>query len=139
MSDNFDPNGSTPEPGFHSSDLLFPMPSKEDIKKNGIFYYVLSEQERVFYAMVRNSEGLKDVMELVEAKILYIMCVYPGQHRPALACHTHPGTAPEDPEARLQRRRHLKTRDCPREGLHPNEDPHRADARRLQAIRLRAA
>jgi hypothetical protein len=78
MSDNLDPNVSTPEPGFHSSDLLFPMPSKEDIKKNGIFYYVLSEQERVFYAMVRNSEGLKDVMELVEAKILYIMCVYPA-------------------------------------------------------------
>ena len=78
MLDDFASNNSTPESGFHSSDLLFPMPSKEDIKKNGIFYWVLSEQERVFYAMVRNSEGLKDVMELVEAKILYIMCVYPA-------------------------------------------------------------
>ena len=78
MQDDFTPNSSTPESGFHSSDLLFPMPSKEDIKKNGIYHYVLSEQEPVFYAMVRNSEGLKDVMELVEAKILYIMCVYPA-------------------------------------------------------------
>ena len=46
--------------------------SKEDIKKNGIFYYVLSEQERVFYAMVRNSEGLKDVMELVDTEQLHL-------------------------------------------------------------------
>ena len=71
-------NSPNPDPGLHSGDLLFPMPSKEDIKKNGIFYYVLSEQERVFYAMVRNSEGLQDAVELLEAKILYIQCVYPA-------------------------------------------------------------
>ena len=34
-------------PEQRRSDLLFPVPSKGDIKKNGLFYYVLSEQERV--------------------------------------------------------------------------------------------
>jgi hypothetical protein len=78
MLEELNNNGINPEPGFHSSDLLFPMPSKEDMKKNGIYYYVLSEQERVFYAMVRKSEGLQDAIELVEAKIMYIQCVYPA-------------------------------------------------------------
>ena len=77
MLEDFMPNGTT-ERSLDSDELLFPMPSKEDIKKNGVYYYVLSKQERVFYAMVRNSEGLKDVMELIEAKVLYIMCVYPA-------------------------------------------------------------
>ena len=78
MVEQLNTNGATPGPGLNSGDLLFPMPSKEDIQKNGLYYYVLSKQERVFYAMVRNSEGLKDVMELLETKILYIMCVYPA-------------------------------------------------------------
>ena len=54
------------------------MPSKDDIKKDGLYYCVPSAQERVFYAMVRNSEGLLDAIELFEAKILYIQCVYPA-------------------------------------------------------------
>ena len=61
-----------------SPGLLFPMPSKEDIKKNGLYYYVLSEQERVFYAMARNSEGLQPEIELLQAKIMYIEYVFPA-------------------------------------------------------------
>ena len=71
-------NGGNPEPGSHSSDLLFPMPSKEDIKKNGLYYYVLSEQERVFLQMARNSEGLQEEIDLLQAKIQYIAFVYPA-------------------------------------------------------------
>ncbi len=55
------------EPEYRSPGLLFPPPSKEDIKKNGLFYQ-----------MVRDSEGLQDFVDLVEAKILYISCVYPA-------------------------------------------------------------
>ena len=75
MSEELNNNGSN---GHHDSDLLFPMPSKEDIKKNGIYYYVLSEQERVFYAMARSCEGLQAEIELLEAKIMYIQAVYPA-------------------------------------------------------------
>ena len=63
---------------FHNSPgLIFPMPSAEDIKKNGLYYYVLSEQERVFYAMARHSEGLQDEIDLLKAKIQYIQFVFP--------------------------------------------------------------
>ena len=61
-----------------SPGLLFPMPSEEDIKKNGLYYYVLSEQERVFYAMARHSEGLQDEIDLLKAKIQYIQFVLPA-------------------------------------------------------------
>src|SRR5512147_2849351 len=69
---------ATPERNYSSPGLLFPPPSKEDIKKNGLFYYVMDEQERVFLEMVRNSEGLQEFVDFVEAKILYIQCVYPS-------------------------------------------------------------
>ena len=61
-----------------SPGLIFPMPSQEDIKKNGLYYYVLSEQERVFYAMARHSEGLQDEIDLLKAKIQYIQFVLPA-------------------------------------------------------------
>jgi hypothetical protein len=77
MSDELNPSPN-PERNYSSPGLLFPPPSKEDIKKNGLFYYVLSEQERVFLEMVRNSEGLQEFVDFVAAKILYIQCVYPA-------------------------------------------------------------
>jgi hypothetical protein len=77
MSDELNPSPN-PERNYPSPGLLFPPPSKEDIKKNGLFYYVLSEQERVFLEMVRNSEGLQEFVDFVAAKILYIQCVYPA-------------------------------------------------------------
>ena len=69
---------ATPERNYSSPGLLFPPPSKEDIKKNGLFYYVMGDQERVFLEMVRNSEGLQEFIDFVEAKILYIQCVFPA-------------------------------------------------------------
>ncbi len=69
---------ATPERNYSSPGLLFPPPSKEDIKKNGLFYYVMDEQERVFLQMVRNSEGLQEFIDFVEAKIMYIQCVFPA-------------------------------------------------------------
>jgi hypothetical protein len=77
MSDELNP-GDTIERNYSSPGLLFPPPSKDDIKKNGLFYYVLSEQERVFLDMVRNSEGLQEFVDFVAAKVLYIQCVYPA-------------------------------------------------------------
>ncbi len=71
-------NPSPNDRNYSSPGLLFPPPSKEDIKKNGLFYYVLSEQERVFLDMVRNSEGLQEFIDFVAAKIMYIQCVYPA-------------------------------------------------------------
>src|SRR5512136_2217368 len=79
MSDELNQNPApTHESNYPSAGLLFPPPSKEDIKKNGLFYYVMSEQERVFLQMVRNSEGLQEFVDFVEAKIMYIQCVYPA-------------------------------------------------------------
>ncbi len=75
MSDELNP---TPERNYSSPGLLFPPPSKEDIKKNGLFYYVMDAQERVFLEMVRNSEGLQEFIDFVEAKIMYIQCVFPA-------------------------------------------------------------
>ncbi len=77
--DELNPNPTaTPERTYSSPGLLFPPPSKEDIKKNGLFYYVMDEQERVFLQMVRNSEGLQEFIDFVEAKIMYIQCVFPA-------------------------------------------------------------
>ncbi len=73
-----DEQNATPERNYSSPGLLFPPPSKEDIKKNGLFYYVMDEQERVFLQMVRNSEGLQEFIDFVEAKIMYIQCVFPA-------------------------------------------------------------
>ena len=67
-----------PERNYSSPGLLFPPPTKEDIKKNGLFYYVMGDQERVFLEMVRNSEGLQEFIDFVEAKIMYIQCVFPA-------------------------------------------------------------
>ncbi len=79
MSDELNQNPTaTPERNYSSPGLLFPPPSKEDIKKNGLFYYVMDEQERVFLEMVRNSEGLQEFIDFVEAKIMYIQCVFPA-------------------------------------------------------------
>ena len=75
--DELNPN-SNHERNYSSPGLLFPPPSKEDIKKNGLFYYVMDEQERVFLQMVRNSEGLQEFIDFVEAKIMYIQCVFPA-------------------------------------------------------------
>jgi hypothetical protein len=77
MSDELNPS-DTIERAYSSPGLLFPPPSKDDIKKNGLFYFVLSEQERVFLDMVRNSDGLQEFIDLLEAKILYIQFVYPA-------------------------------------------------------------
>ncbi len=57
MSDELNATAA-PERNYSSPGLLFPPPSKEDIKKNGLFYYVMDAQERVFLEMVRSSEGL---------------------------------------------------------------------------------
>ena len=75
MSDKLNQNT---EPTYSSPGLLFPPPTKEDIKKNGLFYYVMGDQERVFLEMVRNSEGLQEFIDFVEAKIMYIQCVFPA-------------------------------------------------------------
>ena len=67
-------NGSN---GHHDSDLL-PTPTKEDIKKNGFYYYCLSEQERPYYEIARECEGMEEEIGLVRAKIQYIQTVYPA-------------------------------------------------------------
>jgi len=74
MSNDVNP---TAAPEGNPSDLLFPMPSKEDIQKYGLYYWVLSPQERVFYAMAREAEGLQDAIQLLQAKLLYIEAVFP--------------------------------------------------------------
>ncbi len=78
MSDELKATTPTPERSHSGPGLLFPPPSKDDIKKNGLFYYVMGDQERVFLEMVRNSEGLQEFIDFVEAKILYIQCVFPA-------------------------------------------------------------
>ncbi len=76
--DELKKTAGTHERNYPSPGLLFPPPSKEDIKKNGLFYYVMDAQERVFLEMVRNSEGLQEFIDFVEAKIMYIQCVFPA-------------------------------------------------------------
>src|SRR5512142_2687296 len=78
MSDELKATTPTPEHSHSGPGLLFPPPSKDDIKKNGLFYYVMGDQERVFLEMVRNSEGLQEFIDFVEAKIMYIQCVFPA-------------------------------------------------------------
>ena len=67
----------TAAPETSQSDLLFPMPSKEDIQKYGLYYWVLSPQERVFYAMARECEGLQAEIQLLQAKLQYIQFCFP--------------------------------------------------------------
>ena len=73
MSDQLNPT-AVQEPRFRDT---YPTPTEEEIKKNGFYYYCLSEQERVFYKAARNSEGLQEEIHMLQAKIQYIQLVYP--------------------------------------------------------------
>ena len=91
------------ERNYPSAGLLFPPPSKEDIKKNGLFYYVMSEQERVFLQMVRNSDGLQEFIDFVEAKILAFESAI-GETRAAKQQHVvdrEAGTAAQSAKPRI--------------------------------------
>ena len=46
-----------------------PMPSKEDIRKHGFYYYAVSEQERIFYEMAPEAKGLSQEIALLRSKI----------------------------------------------------------------------
>ena len=73
----FDEKNPAAAPEGNASDLLFPMPSKEDIQKYGLYYWVLSPQERIFYAMARECEGLEAEIQLLQAKLQYIQFCFP--------------------------------------------------------------
>ncbi len=59
------------------SEDTFPIPTEEQIKENGFYYYFLPERERAFYKAARESEGLKDVIGLMQVKIMEIQSSFP--------------------------------------------------------------
>ncbi len=75
MADNTENTGSF---GKGESALLFPMPSDEDIKKNGIYWYVLSDQEKVFYQMAGKADGLRDAIKLLESQVMFFVYAKPA-------------------------------------------------------------
>ena len=52
-------------------------PTKDDIRKNGLYYYSLNDHERVLYELALESKGLTHEMALLQAKIAYFALVYP--------------------------------------------------------------
>ncbi len=68
------PTPASSEPTFKDS---FPIPTEEEIKENGFYYYYLPEQQRVFYQVARKSEGLKEEIGLMQVKIMYIQAALP--------------------------------------------------------------
>ncbi len=55
----------------------FPTPTEAEIKENGFYYYFLPERERPVYKAARESEGLKDVIGLMQVKIMEIQFYFP--------------------------------------------------------------
>ena len=53
------------------------IPTKEDIRKHGFYYYALSDMERVFYELALENKGLTHEIALLQAKIEYFALIYP--------------------------------------------------------------
>ncbi len=68
------PAASISEPTFKDT---LPTPTEAEIKENGFYYYFLPERERTFYKAARESEGLKDVIALMQIKIMEIQSSFP--------------------------------------------------------------
>jgi hypothetical protein len=71
-----DYNGSpetSPEPVFQPT----PLPTKDDLRKHGMYYYALNDHERVLYELALENRGLTHEMALLQAKIEYFALVYP--------------------------------------------------------------
>ena len=76
MVEEIDYNGSPetrPEPAPQPAYL----PTREDIKKHGLYYYSLNDHERVLYELALESKGLTHEMALLQAKIAYFALIYP--------------------------------------------------------------
>ncbi len=54
--------------GSESKDTL-PIPTEEEVKRNGFYYYFLPERERVLYKSARNTEGLREEIAAIRMKI----------------------------------------------------------------------
>ncbi len=54
--------------GPESKDPL-PIPTEEEVKQNGFYYYFLPERERVLYKSARKTEGLREEIAAIRMKI----------------------------------------------------------------------
>ncbi len=77
MTDELSTTSTTDPPNEPESNDPFATPTDEEIKKNGFYYYFLPEQERRFYRAACESDGLKDVIGLMQVKIMEIQCSQP--------------------------------------------------------------
>ena len=76
MVEEIDYNGSPetcPEPAPQPAYL----PTREDIKKHGLYYYSLNDHERMLYELALENKGLDHEMALLQAKIAYFALIYP--------------------------------------------------------------
>ncbi len=77
MTDELSTTSTTVPPDEPESKDPFATPTDEEIKRNGVYYYFLPEQERRFYKAACESDGLKDVIGLMQVKIMEIQCSQP--------------------------------------------------------------
>ena len=76
MVDEMDHN-FVPQSCSESPDPTGYIPTKDEIRKNGFYYYALSDQERVFYELALENKGLTHEIALLQAKIEYFALIYP--------------------------------------------------------------
>ncbi len=46
-----------------------PIPTEEEVKENGLYYYFLSERDRALYKSARKTEGLREEIAMMRIKI----------------------------------------------------------------------
>ncbi len=46
-----------------------PIPTEEEVKENGLYYYFLSERDRALYRAARKTEGLREEIAMLRLKI----------------------------------------------------------------------
>ncbi len=76
MTEQMDYKG-TPETSGEPVFQRTPLPTKEDIRLHGLYFFSLNDHERVLYELALESKGLTHEMALLRAKIEYIALVYP--------------------------------------------------------------
>ena len=69
-SSNIETTEQTPAPPSY-------LPTKDDIRKHGLYYYSLNDHERVLYELALENKGLTHEMALLQAKIAYFALIYP--------------------------------------------------------------
>ena len=67
------PAAPSPEPAHEPAPKApLHIPTEEEVKENGLYYYFLSERDRALYKAARKTEGLREEIAMLRLKIAEI-------------------------------------------------------------------